>query len=48
MGHGTSLVPQIKPLDAGIYELKGDKLKTAFGGTRIVDLLVGDPLPRIC
>ncbi|HEY1669561.1 MAG TPA: hydrogenase expression/formation protein HypE [Trebonia sp.] len=24
------------------------KLKTSFGGTRIVDLLVGDPLPRIC
>jgi hydrogenase expression/formation protein HypE len=23
-------------------------LKTAFGGTRIVDVLVGDPLPRIC
>ncbi len=23
-------------------------LKTVFGGTRIVDLLVGDPLPRIC
>jgi len=23
-------------------------LETAFGGTRIVDLLVGDPLPRIC
>jgi hydrogenase expression/formation protein HypE len=23
-------------------------LKTAFGGSRIVDLLVGDPLPRIC
>jgi hydrogenase expression/formation protein HypE len=23
-------------------------LKTEFGGTRIVDLLVGDPLPRIC
>jgi len=23
-------------------------LRTAFGGTRIVDLLVGDPLPRIC
>jgi len=23
-------------------------LKTQFGGTRIVDLLVGDPLPRIC
>jgi hydrogenase expression/formation protein HypE len=24
------------------------QLKTAFGGTRIVDMLVGDPLPRIC
>ncbi|HEY2489130.1 MAG TPA: hydrogenase expression/formation protein HypE [Streptosporangiaceae bacterium] len=24
------------------------QLKTSFGGTRIVDLLVGDPLPRIC
>ena len=23
-------------------------LNTTFGGTRIVDLLVGDPLPRIC
>ncbi|QKW33992.1 hydrogenase expression/formation protein HypE [Actinomadura sp. NAK00032] len=23
-------------------------LKTAFGGTRIIDVLVGDPLPRIC
>ena len=24
------------------------QLTTAFGGTRIVDTLVGDPLPRIC
>jgi hydrogenase expression/formation protein HypE len=23
-------------------------LRTQFGGTRIVDMLVGDPLPRIC
>ena len=23
-------------------------LDTAFGGSRIVDMLVGDPLPRIC
>ena len=23
-------------------------IKTVFGGTRIVDMLVGDPLPRIC
>jgi hydrogenase expression/formation protein HypE len=23
-------------------------LETAFGGSRVVDMLVGDPLPRIC
>jgi hydrogenase expression/formation protein HypE len=23
-------------------------LRTTLGGTRIVDMLVGDPLPRIC
>jgi hydrogenase expression/formation protein HypE len=23
-------------------------LRTAFGGTRIVDMLVGEQLPRIC
>jgi hydrogenase expression/formation protein HypE len=23
-------------------------LRTSFGGSRIVDMLVGDPLPRIC
>ena len=23
-------------------------LRTQFGGTRMVDMLVGDPLPRIC
>ena len=36
-----------------IGEMKDDPpglvlLRTAFGGTRIVDMLVGDPLPRIC
>jgi hydrogenase expression/formation protein HypE len=32
-----------------IAEPKGIvQLRTSFGGTRIVDLLVGDPLPRIC
>ncbi|MFC7649058.1 AIR synthase-related protein [Streptosporangium lutulentum] len=44
------------PLGAGaavIGRIGGDPpglvlLKTSFGGTRIVDLLVGDPLPRIC
>jgi hydrogenase expression/formation protein HypE len=38
---------------AVIGHITGDQpgivlLKTSFGGTRIVDLLVGDPLPRIC
>jgi hydrogenase expression/formation protein HypE len=23
-------------------------LKTELGGTRVLDMLVGDPLPRIC
>jgi hydrogenase expression/formation protein HypE len=23
-------------------------VSTSYGGTRIVDMLVGDPLPRIC
>jgi len=27
---------------------EGVILRTGFGGTRIVDMLVGDPLPRIC
>ncbi len=36
-----------------IGEIKADPegivvLLTTFGGTRIVDMLVGDPLPRIC
>jgi hydrogenase expression/formation protein HypE len=44
------------PLGAGaaiIGTVKDDPptlvlLKTEFGGTRIVDMLIGDPLPRIC
>jgi len=40
--------------DAAIIgEIKADPptlvlLRTEFGGTRIVDMLIGDPLPRIC
>jgi hydrogenase expression/formation protein HypE len=38
---------------ARIGEIRADPegvvvLRTSFGGTRIVDMLVGDPLPRIC
>lgn len=47
---------QAQPLGeraALIGEIRGDPegvvvLRTSFGGTRIVDMLVGDPLPRIC
>jgi hydrogenase expression/formation protein HypE len=43
--HGTdaAIIGHITADPPGIV-----RLKTAFGGTRIVDLLVGDPLPRIC
>ncbi|MGV9306043.1 MULTISPECIES: hydrogenase expression/formation protein HypE [unclassified Nonomuraea] len=43
LGEGAALVGHVKDDPAGLV-----LLKTAFGGTRIVDLLVGDPLPRIC
>jgi hydrogenase expression/formation protein HypE len=56
--HATAALDALRahPLGAGaavIGEVKADPpgivlLKTAFGGTRIVDVLVGDPLPRIC
>jgi hydrogenase expression/formation protein HypE len=43
LGADAAIVGQITADPPGIV-----LLKTAFGGTRIVDLLVGDPLPRIC
>jgi hydrogenase expression/formation protein HypE len=43
LGASAAVIGQIADDPAGIV-----LLKTAFGGTRIVDLLVGDPLPRIC
>ena len=43
LGADAAIIGQITPDPPGIV-----LLKTAFGGTRIVDLLVGDPLPRIC
>jgi hydrogenase expression/formation protein HypE len=42
-GEQASVIGHITGDQPGIV-----RLKTAFGGTRIVDLLVGDPLPRIC
>jgi len=43
LGAGAALIGHVKDDPPGLV-----LLKTAFGGTRIVDLLVGDPLPRIC
>jgi hydrogenase expression/formation protein HypE len=42
-GEQASVIGHVTDDPPGIVQLK-----TAFGGTRIVDLLVGDPLPRIC
>ena len=43
LGEGAGAIGTIKEDPPGLV-----LLRTAFGGTRIVDLLVGDPLPRIC
>jgi hydrogenase expression/formation protein HypE len=42
-GAEAAIIGRVVDKPAGIVQLR-----TAFGGTRIVDLLVGDPLPRIC
>ena len=42
-GRGAALIGTVRADSSGLV-----LLKTQFGGTRIVDLLVGDPLPRIC
>ena len=42
-GRDAAIIGHVTAGPPGIVQLK-----TAFGGTRIVDLLVGDPLPRIC
>ncbi|MGE3659776.1 MAG: hydrogenase expression/formation protein HypE [Pseudonocardia sp.] len=43
LGDGAAIIGTIADDPPGMV-----LLKTAFGGTRIVDMLVGDPLPRIC
>ncbi|WP_214107870.1 hydrogenase expression/formation protein HypE [Acrocarpospora catenulata] len=43
LGEGAAVVGVVEEDPAGLV-----LLRTAFGGTRIVDMLVGDPLPRIC
>ncbi len=43
LGCEAAAIGEIRTKPPGIVVLV-----TAFGGTRIVDMLVGDPLPRIC
>jgi hydrogenase expression/formation protein HypE len=43
LGAAAAVIGEIAAEPAGIVVLR-----TTFGGTRIVDMLVGDPLPRIC
>ena len=43
VGAGAVRIGEIRAEPPGIVVLR-----TAMGGTRIVDMLVGDPLPRIC
>ncbi|MCP9953490.1 hydrogenase expression/formation protein HypE [Actinomadura madurae] len=43
LGAEAALIGHVRDDPSGLV-----LMKTAFGGTRIVDLLVGDPLPRIC
>jgi hydrogenase expression/formation protein HypE len=43
LGAGAAVIGAVKDDPPGLV-----LSKTSFGGTRIVDMLVGDPLPRIC
>ena len=43
LGRDACVIGEIRAEPEGVVALRN-----AFGGTRIVDMLVGDPLPRIC
>jgi hydrogenase expression/formation protein HypE len=43
LGRDACMVGEIRAEPAGVVALRN-----GFGGTRILDMLVGDPLPRIC
>jgi hydrogenase expression/formation protein HypE len=43
LGGGASLIGEVHEEPPGLV-----LLETAFGGSRVVDMLAGDPLPRIC
>jgi hydrogenase expression/formation protein HypE len=43
MGGQAEIIGEVQEEPQGLV-----LMRTAFGGTRIVDMLIGDPLPRIC
>jgi len=43
LGAGAAVIGEVRAEPEGLV-----LLETSFGGSRIVDMLVGDPLPRIC
>ncbi len=43
LGAAAAIVGEVTAQPAGLV-----LLRTTFGGSRVVDMLVGDPLPRIC
>jgi hydrogenase expression/formation protein HypE len=43
LGRDAAIVGEVRPDPPGMV-----LLDTAFGGSRVVDMLAGDPLPRIC
>jgi hydrogenase expression/formation protein HypE len=43
LGRDAAVVGEVRSEPEGLV-----LLDTAFGGSRVVDMLVGDPLPRIC
>jgi hydrogenase expression/formation protein HypE len=43
LGTGAAVIGEVRSDPAGMVVLE-----TAFGGSRVVDMLAGDPLPRIC
>jgi hypothetical protein len=42
-GHEAAIVGEVRAEPEGMVFIR-----TSFGGTRVVDMLTGDPLPRIC
>jgi hydrogenase expression/formation protein HypE len=43
LGHEAAVIGEVRPEPAAMVFLR-----TQLGGTRVLDMLVGDPLPRIC